>query len=118
MVDPRWVSPGGVAPRPSDFSPARLGLRLSLYRDVAAITCNKRDLPRFPEQLPSHPVPTTPESPPASSRLFSADGCGLPHLTTGSALSINKLRGSMGSLVVRAASLRGFPLEVFSTAQP
>src|SRR5687768_5530929 len=67
--DPRWVSPGGVAPRPSDFSPARLGLRLSLYRDVAAITCNKRDLPRFPEQLPSHPVPTTPESPPASSRL-------------------------------------------------
>jgi len=37
---------------------------------------------------------------------YSTDGTGLPHLTTGSALSISKLRGSMGSLVVRPASLR------------
>ena len=48
-----------------DFSPARLRLRLPLYRAVAAITRDERDLPRYPMQLPPHPVPTTPESPPA-----------------------------------------------------
>ncbi len=36
----------------------------------------------------------------------STDGGSLPHLTTGSALSIYKSRGSMGSLVVQPASLQ------------
>ncbi len=44
-----------------------------------------------------------------SSRLpHSTDGGGLPHLTTGSALSLYKLRGSMSSLIVRPVSLRSF----------
>jgi hypothetical protein len=70
----------------SDFSLAGPGFRLPLYRSLAAITRDKRDLPRYPHNFPSHPVPTTPESP---SALFGslADGSGLPHLTTGSALS-------------------------------
>jgi len=38
---------------------------VALYCAVAAITRSKRDLPRYPAQLPSHAVPTTPESPPA-----------------------------------------------------
>ncbi len=54
--------------------------------------------------FPPHAVPTTPESPSASLG-YSTDGTGLPHLTTGSALSISKSRGSMGSLVVRPAGL-------------
>ena len=44
---------------------------------------------------------------------YLADDSDLPHLTTGSALSVNKLRGSMGSLVVRPASLRSFRVESF-----
>ncbi len=54
---------------PSDFSPACLGFRLPLYRAIAAITRDERDLPRYPLQLPPHAIPTTPESPSAFYRL-------------------------------------------------
>jgi hypothetical protein len=84
----RHYPASSVPLRPSDFSLAWLGFRLPLYRSIAAITRDKRDLPRYPQQLPSHPVPTTPESPSALVRLIPADGSGLPHLTTGSALSV------------------------------
>ncbi len=47
-------------------------------------------------------------------RLSSQMGGGLPHLTTGSALSINKSRGSMGFLIVRPVGLQSFPKKVFS----
>ena len=110
----RWHYPASSVPlRPSDFSPACPGFRLPLYRAIAAITRDERDLPRYPVQLPSHAVPTTPESPSAPVSVVSTDGGDLPHLTTGSALSISKSRGSMGSLVVRPASLL-FSLQKFS----
>ena len=85
----------------------------ALYQAIAAITRDEQDLPRYPVQLLPHAVPTTPESPPVALSVTPTDDCDLPHLTTGSALSIHKSRGSMGSLVVRPASLRSFPSESF-----
>lgn len=94
-------APPTSRPPSSDFGSA-------LYRTIAAITRDERDLPRYPVQLPPHAVPTTPESPSVALSVTPTDDSGLPHLTTGSALSVSKLRGSMGSLVVRPASLRSF----------
>ena len=62
------------------YSPLRL-LTGSAQISVALILSrcghhrNKRDLPRFPKQLPSHPVPTTPENP--SALFFSLARFGL-----------------------------------------
>ena len=68
----------------------------ALYQAIAAITRDERDLPRYPVQLPPHAVPTTPESPPVALSVTPTDGSGLPLLTTESALSIHKSRGSYG----------------------
>ena len=57
----RYFAPLRLRARP------RLRLRLPLYRAVAAITRDRRDLPRYPAHLPSPALPTTPESPAASS---------------------------------------------------
>jgi hypothetical protein len=48
-----------------------------------------------------------------SVRFAQTDGCGLPHLTTRVGTLNDKLRGSMGSLVLRPESLRSFLCESF-----
>ena len=73
--------------------------------EISRVT--QHNFPHLPSRRPrrAHLLP---------SRLpHSADGGGLPLLTTGSALSSNKLRGSMGSLIVRPVSLRSFLCESF-----
>ena len=69
-------------------------------------------------RVTQHNFPHMPSRRPRRAHLLfpvsSTDGGGLPHLTTGSALSLNKLRGSMGSLIVRPVSLRSFPKKGFS----
>jgi hypothetical protein len=107
--DPRWCS----------SSPLRL-LACSTRTSVVLIPrrCShhlqQARSPAFPRTTSLTSRPDDPGKSTCFLSVISADGCGLPHLTTGSALSINKLRGSMGSLVVRAASLRCFPLRKFS----
>ena len=83
----------------------RCALSPVAWQYIAANTRDKRDLPRYTQQLPSHPVPTTPESPSALVRLPRRWQRPSPPDHRVGTLKY-KLRGSMGSLVVRPASLR------------
>ncbi len=111
----RWHYPASSVPlRPSDFSPACPGFRLPLYRAIAAITRDERDLPRYPVQLPPHAIPTTPESSSASYLGWLHRWRRPSPLDHRVGTLTLQSRGSMGFLIVRPASLQSFPKEVFS----
>ena len=109
----------GITRPPRYFTPLPLLARLTRI-SVTLIPSHRGHHPRR-TRSPALPITTSPTCRPDDPGEpicfrpgYSTDGTGLPLLTTGSALSISKLRGSMGSLVVRPASLRSSPFGKFS----
>lgn len=104
----------GVTRLPRYYSPLRLLACRSRFSSpytvpFAAITRDKRVLPRFPAKLPSHPVPTTPESSSAlPSRLHAPMTAAFPTGRRGrhSHLQVTRLYGFLGSTGCEFAMLR------------